>query len=438
MTSQDMPIQTLLQLGLALSIGLLVGVERHWRERDATPGTRTAGLRTFGLTGLLGGIAALVAQSPVFGGAVAGAIILATILGVYAAALIVFKLQEAVEDETNSVTTVVAAIVVFVLGAMAVLGDRTVTAAVGVAMTALLVSREMLHGLLRRLTWIELRSMIIILVMSFVVLPLVPRAPVGPFGGVDLAAVWTLAILMAAISYLGYIALKLLGPRKGLLLAGALGGLASSTAVTMSFARRASQKEAPPRALAAGALAASAVAILRIGGLALVLAPSLLRDLAPSLVTAAATFAIAALFNARVTAPGASFDPTNMQNPFELRVILRFSLLILVAAFLVKAGIALVGPRSMIPLSAIGGLVDADAVVLSVARLSSADISTKAMALAICAAIAGDIIAKTTYAVAFGRRSFGMAYGVTAIMAVAAGAASFWFVSGLDRLVFPD
>ena len=438
MNSQDMFTETLLKLGLALAIGLLVGVERHWRERDAEPGTRTAGLRTFGLTGLLGGIAALVAQSPVVGGAVAGAIILATILGVYAAALIVFKLQEAVEDEANSVTTVVAAIVVFVLGAMAVLGDRTVTAAVGVAMTALLASREMLHGLLRRLTWIELRSMIIILVMSFVVLPLVPRAPVGPFGGVDLAAVWTLAILMATISYVGYIALKLLGPQKGLLLAGALGGLASSTAVTMSFARRASQNEAPPKTLVAGALVASAVAILRIGGLALVLAPTLLRDLVPSLVAAAATFAIAALFNARMTAAAGLFDPKDVQNPFDLRVILRFTLLILVAAFLVKAGIALIGPRSMIPLSAIGGLVDADAVVLSVARLSSADISIKAMALAICAAIAGDITAKAAYAVAFGGRTFGMAFGLTSIMALAAGAAAFWFVAGLDRLVFPD
>ena len=113
MTAPDMLVQTLLQLGLALAIGLLVGVERHWRERDAAPGTRTAGLRTFGLTGLLGAIAALVAQSPALGGGVAGAIILGVTMGGYASALIVFKLQEAVEDETNSVTTVVAAMVVF-------------------------------------------------------------------------------------------------------------------------------------------------------------------------------------------------------------------------------------------------------------------------------------------------------------------------------------
>ena len=414
MTSQDVLIQTLLKLGLALAIGLLVGVERHWRERDAAPGTRTAGLRTFGLTGLLGGVSALVSQSPAFGGTVGGAIVMATALGAYAAAMIVFKFQESVEDETSSVTTVVAALLVFVLGAMAVLGDRTITAAAGVSMTALLVSREVLHGLLRRLTWIELRSMIIILVMSFVVLPVVPRTPAG------------------------YVALKLLGPRKGLLLAGALGGLASSTAVTLSFARRAAQNEAPPRALVAGALAASAVSVLRIGGLALFLAPSLLRNLAPSLMAAAAAFALSAALNARAMTAEPPFDAANVRNPFELRPVLRMTLLILIAAFLVKAGIALIGPRSMVPLSALGGLFDADAVVLSVARLSSPGISIKTMATAICAAIAADITVKAAYAAGIGGRSFGSIYGLTAIIAVSCGAAAFWLVSGLDLIVFPD
>jgi uncharacterized membrane protein (DUF4010 family) len=438
MTSHDLVIQTLLQLGLALAIGLLVGVERHWRERDAAPGTRTAGLRTFGLTGLLGGIAALIAQAPALGGGMAGALILGAMLAAYAAALIVFKLHEAVEDETNSVTTVVAAIAVFGLGVTAVLGDRTVTAATGVVLTALLASREVLHGLLKRLTWIELRSMIIILVMSFVVLPLVPRTPVGPFGGVDLAVVWMLAIMMAAISSIGYVALKVLGPQKGLLLAGALGGLASSTAVTLSFARRAKQKEASPQALAAGALAASAVAVLRIGGLALVLAPSLVHTLAPSLFVSAFVFMLSALVSARATGEDAPFDPATVQNPFELRVILRLTLLILGASFLVKAGIALVGPVSLVPLSALGGLVDADAVVLSVAGQTHLNISVPSMACAIFVAIVADISAKAAYAAALGGPSFATRFSVTAVIAASAGSAALWLAVGQDSFALLD
>jgi uncharacterized membrane protein (DUF4010 family) len=178
--------------------------------------------------------------------------------------------------------------------------------------------------------------------------------------------------------------------------------------------------------------------VLRIGGLALFLAPSLLRNLAPTLMAAAAAFALSAALNARAMTAEPPFDAANVRNPFELRPVLRMTLLILIAAFLVKAGIALIGPRSMVPLSALGGLFDADAVVLSVARLSSPGISIKTMATAICAAIAADITVKAAYAAGIGGRSFGSIYGLTAIIAVSCGAAAFWLVSGLDLIVFPD
>lgn len=437
-TDQSALIEALLRLGLALAIGLLVGVERHWRERDADPGTRTAGLRTFGLSGLLGGVSALAAQSPAFGGAVPGALVLAATLATYAAALIVFKLREAIEDETNSVTTVVAALLVFMLGGLAVVGDRTVAAATGVAMTALLASREVLHGMLRRLTWVELRSAIIILVMSFVVLPLVPRTPVGPFGGIDLAEVWTLAILMAAVSYIGYIATKLYGARRGLLLAGSLGGLASSTAVTLNFARRAAANEAPAHTLAAGAMAASAVAIGRIGALALALQPQLLRWLGPVMGAAALAFAVSALVQRRHAGSAADLQPAPVSNPFDLGTIMRFTLLLALAAMFVKWGVAWLGQASAVALAAVAGLADADAVVLSMAGLSGARLPMPTLALAVCAAVASDIVAKAFYALTVGGRRFGLAYGLTATVALCAGAAMFWVVSGLDRLVFPD
>ncbi len=188
----------------------------------------------------------LVAQAPPLAGGVSGALLIGMVYLGFAAALIIFKLNEAREDETTSVTTVVVALVVFILGVYAVMGDRTVAAAAAVMATALLASREFLHGALRQLSWPELRSALIILVMSFVILPLAPRTPVGPFGGIDLAQVWTLAIVMATISFGAYVAVKVLGPGKGLLLGGALGGLASSTAVTVASARRAASGEADP------------------------------------------------------------------------------------------------------------------------------------------------------------------------------------------------
>lgn len=423
MTLQDM----LLRLGLALAIGLLVGIERHWRERDAEPGSRTAGLRTFGLSGLLGGVAALSAQSPVVGGGLAGAVLLAGALIAFTTSMTVFKLREAWVEDTTSVTGVVAAILVFLLGVYAVLGERVVAAATGVTMTALLASREVLHGLMQRLSWAELRSAIIILVMSFVALPLMPRTPVGPFGGVDPAEVWTLAILMASISYAGYLAVKLMGPQRGLLLSGALGGLASSTAVTVMLARRAAADEAPPTALAAGALVASAVAVLRIGGLALALRPDLLASLGPVLGLMAAGFLAGATVCA-VRSPADSGDHQNLANPFDLWVIARFTILIALASFLVKAGLALVGEISVVPLAALGGLADADAVVLALARPSGTAASSEILTLAIFAAVSADIVAKSIYAIATGGRRFGLAYGSGAAGALAAGGAGLWLM----------
>jgi uncharacterized membrane protein (DUF4010 family) len=422
--------ETLLRLGLSLAIGLLVGVERHWREREAQPGSRTAGLRTFGLTGLLGGIAGLMALTSPFGGGLPGALLIGFIYLGLASALIIFKLREAIEDETTSVTTVVAALVVFALGAYATMGDRTVAAAAAVVTTALLASREVLHGALRRISWMELRSAVIILMMSFVVLPLVPRTPVGPFGGVDLAEVWTLAILMATISFGAYVAVKLVGPQRGLLLGGALGGLASSTAVTVSSARRAAALEADPRSLAAGAMAASATSILRIGTLAVLLRPDLIAVLGFPLAAAALCFGAFALATTRKAMPEKAIAG-GLANPFDLRVVLRLTVLIALASFLVQAGQAHLGSGGVVPLAALGGLADADAVVLSLSRIAGTGLSRDVAATAVLLAICADIAAKCAYARGLGGAVFGRAYAVAGLAAVGVGLLVFHALTGL-------
>ncbi|MFN8830567.1 MAG: MgtC/SapB family protein [Labrys sp. (in: a-proteobacteria)] len=422
MTPQD----ALFRLGLALAIGLLVGLERHWRERDAAPGQRTAGLRTYGLSGLLGGVAGLLATSFPPDAAIAGAVILCGCLAAYAAALIVFKRAEAEQDDTFSVTGVVAGLLVFALGATAVMGDPMVAAAAGVTATALLASREVLHGLLRRITWEELRSAIIILVMTFVALPLVPRVPIGPFGGIDVAEIWTLAIMMAVVAYVGYLAVRLFGMRRGLLLGGALGGLASSTAVTLTFARRSSTGEAPSGALAAGAACAGAVSVMRIGTLALVLSPTLLADLLPALIGAVAGWLAVALALSVRARPTGEPIKTPLSNPFDLPVILRFTLLIAIASFAVKAGVAMLGAESLVPLAAIAGLADADAVILSITRAPPSEVATRLVATAVAAAIAADITAKTLYAVVLGERRFKLLYVLAAATAVGTGAGAFF------------
>ena len=153
------------RLGLALAIGLLVGLERGWQERDAPDRSRTAGIRTYGISGLLGGVLALLAAST------GSQAILITGFVIFALVLALYKLREAVADEDYSVTAVVAGLGVFALGALAVVGDYRLAAGGGAALAAVLASREVLHGLLNRMTWEELRAALILAVMTAIVLP---------------------------------------------------------------------------------------------------------------------------------------------------------------------------------------------------------------------------------------------------------------------------
>lgn len=227
-----MPEHLILRLGLALVIGLLVGLERGWRERDEPEGSRTAGFRTYGLSGFLGGILAAVS------GALDGGVILAAGFLAFAGVFAWFQARELERDEEYSVTSVVAALGVFALGALAVAGDYRAAAAGGVALAGVLASREALHGLLRRISWVELRSTLLLAGMTAIGLSLLPNRTIDPWGGVNPWEIWFFTVLTAAISYAGYIAIRILGPGKGVLISGLAGAIVSSTAVTVAFARR--------------------------------------------------------------------------------------------------------------------------------------------------------------------------------------------------------
>ncbi|MDP3895475.1 MAG: MgtC/SapB family protein, partial [Mesorhizobium sp.] len=225
--------ELILRLGLALAIGLLVGLERGWRERSEPDGSRTAGIRTYGISGLLGGIFAALATA--YGAAY---VFLVGFLG-YAIVFAWFKSREAAHDENFSVTGVIAGLCVFALGGLAVAGDYRAAGAGGAAVAGLLASRELLHSLLQRLSWMELRSALVLAVMTAVVLPLLPNRTIDPWGGFNPWEIWFFTVLTAAISFVGYFAVRILGPTRGMLVSGLAGAVVSSTAVTVAFARTA-------------------------------------------------------------------------------------------------------------------------------------------------------------------------------------------------------
>ncbi|MCC7346805.1 MAG: MgtC/SapB family protein, partial [Variibacter sp.] len=274
-----------LRLGAALGIGLLVGLERGWSTRADQPGTRTAGVRTFALIGLLGGVIGAVARAlGEGGGGLAFGLAFLGFAGVFG----LFCREENRAEGGFSATTAVAGMATFTLAAYAVAGDTTLAVAGAVAMTMLLALREGLHAWISRITEQEMRSGLLLLAMTFIALPLLPDRTIGPFGGVNPREVWLIAIVLAAVSFFGYAVVRVVGETRGILLAAAAGGLVSSTAVMLNSARQAAAGEGMPRLLAGGAMLATAISLARAAAIVAVLNPAVFQVVWAPLAAAAA------------------------------------------------------------------------------------------------------------------------------------------------------
>ncbi|MGV6872850.1 MgtC/SapB family protein [Pseudochelatococcus sp. B33] len=426
----------LFQLGLALAIGLLVGTERHWRERDDAPGARTAGIRTFGITGLLGGLTGTIAETPGFSAAILIGAALVAFSGVFGA----FKWREAEAQHDFSVTTVVAGQATFLLGVLAALDHQAAAAGAAIALTALLASRESLHAFVQRLTWPELRSAIFLLAMAFIVLPLLPDRAMGPYDALNPSEIWIFAIALAGVSFVGYVAVKVFGSTRGPLIAGLAGGLVSSTAVALTSARDSLLPGANIRAIASGALAASAVSVARGAALVVIFAPAMLGRILPALAATGLVLTLAAVLCALTHAAPAgapadgelspAADAPQADNPFEIGSVLKLAAIIAFATVAARVASALFGDRGMILVSVIMGFVDIDSVILSITRLAqttqanaapAAGLSDGALELAILLAIAANIVGKAIYSVALGSRRFGLLITGVSALALAAG-----------------
>lgn len=413
--------ETMLKLGVALAIGLLVGVERGWRERDEPSGSRTAGLRTYGIFGLLGGVFAAVSL------ALGSSIVLGAAFLGFAALFGLFEYRESRHDKNFSVTGLMAGLGVFGLGALAVVGDYRVAAAGGTALAGILASREMLHSALRRLSWVELRSALVLAAMTVIVLPLLPDRTIDPWGGFNPREVWFFTVLIATISYLGYIAVRILGTTRGLIVSGLAGALVSSTAVTVALARMAKEAERPVPLAGAAALAAM-VSVLRVTVVVGLIGGPVLLQILPVTATAAAVLAlVGGLVLARAKSLPEGSDM--LRNPFELRALLAFAALFACVSMLNAALSARFGGSGLIVTSAASGLLDVDVAVLSALRLTGEDFAAPMVAGAVLMALVSNTVGRIFLSVLAGPVRFWAALAVISALAVAAGGAFFAVLS---------
>lgn len=389
------------RIGLAIAIGAAIGVERHWREREDEEGSRTAGIRTFMMIGMLGGMASLIDRLTTASNGLSG-MVLTGFFVTFMGSFTLFKLREAINEASFSVTSVIAAMLTFCLGALAVLGDKTLATAGGIALVSILVAREFLHQFLRKIQWSELRSATILLAMTFVVLPAIPTENFGPFGGISLSRTLVIVIVLAAISFCGYIAVRLFGSAIGEILAGAIGGLISSTATTVTNARLSKSTDIAV-SLASGTICAGAVSLLRTSILVAILAPSIVIPLVPALVSGAlAMLAYVALISTRNRE---EHRERPLKNPFELLEVIKMALLLVLISFFTRAASEIFGTRGLFVASALAGLADVDAATVSVTgMLSTIPNQTASWALGI--AVVCNIVAKAVFASVWGSTAF--------------------------------
>ncbi len=409
-----------LRLTVSLAIGLLVGMERGWKDRNRPDGSRTAGIRTYGISALTGGVFAALGQALDFPAMVAFGF-----LG-YAGIFGWFQMRESIQDKTYSVTGTVAGMCVFALGSLAVSGDYRIAGGGGVALASILASRELLHGLLKRLTWEELRSALILMVMTTIVLPLLPDKTIDPWHGFNPWEIWLFTVITATISYIGYIATRIAGPARGLLVSGLVGAVVSSTAVTVAFANIARTSK-DRLALAGAASGAAMVSILRVMSIVLILQPAVLKVIAGPALAAAAVFGI---YGYQLTShSGSNPEPAGIhKNPFRLLPLLAFAAGFGVMSIISAIVIPKFGASSVIVTSGLSGAFDVDVAVLSALRLTGVSLDITMVGKAVLAGLFANALGRLSLAIVAGPKAYWGHLIIATIAALAAGTAMYLLI----------
>jgi uncharacterized membrane protein (DUF4010 family) len=328
-----------------------------------------------------------------------------------------------------SVTSTVAGLLVFALGSYAVLGNQAAAAAAGVATVMILAARKTLHGFLKRLTWSELRSAIVLLAMTFLLLPILPDRTIDPWDAINPYALWLMIVLIAAISFLGYVAVRALGTSRGLLVSAATGALISSTTVTLNHSRLAAKGNLEHASLAVAICVAWIVSLARMSAIAITVNPMLLTPLAAPIMSAMVVLGLAGLLSYRRSATDHLPKTEALRHPLDVQFVLGFGAVLAAITVAMKALAGAFGSAGVLTLAGLSGFLDVDPITLSSARLAGTTLTLEAAAQAIMLAAAANMVTKMAVTLTVGGVKFGWKLALAGSLAIAAGVAALAFAS---------
>ena len=392
-------LEVALRLALAGLTGLAIGIERERSGHASGPGARFAGVRTFLLLGLIGGMAALLGAG---GWTVLGAVLLGGAALLPALAYAVAAYQTGDRDGT----TETAAVLVLATGALCGLGHGSVGSGVAAVAVLALAEKSRIQGFVARIGELELRAALRFAVLALVVLPLLPEGPFGPYGAIRPRELWTIVLVFSGLNFLGYLARRAVGPDRGYVITGLLGGLVSSTAVVLNFARASRSVPQHAPSLALGAIAACTVLIPRVFTVTLVLSPPVAEHLARYLVLPALVggdfvlFALSRRQPVPASPEGADRSPLRLMSAIQM--VLAFQLVLLALPAVERAW----GPAGILGSAAVIGLTDMDALTYSMSRIGATREAAGLAARAITVGMLSNTILKLTLALGLGSPGF--------------------------------
>jgi uncharacterized membrane protein (DUF4010 family) len=357
-------LDLVLRLAVALGLGIFIGLQR---ERTKKEERGIAGVRTFGLIALTGAVAGFLQIQLALPW-------LAVAVFLVVAALAVASYVVNAGDADTGATPEVSAILVFLIGILCAHEQLLLAAVLGVATTMVLALREWLHTLAKRIATEEVEATIKFAIIALVVLPLVPNENYGPepLDVINPYKIWLMVVLISGVDFASYVLIKIVGTEHGIGLTGVLGGLMSSTAITLGFAKQSKQQDALSPALALGILLAWTVMFVRIVVIASAIAwPVSQKLIVPILLpTVAALISVAFLWRRAKDAKSQEVDAP--RNPFDLWRAVKFGLIFGAVTFVAKAAQVKFGEGGLYVAGALAGTTDVDAITLSMAQMGGA------------------------------------------------------------------
>ncbi|EJT3520721.1 MgtC/SapB family protein [Vibrio parahaemolyticus] len=404
---------------IALLLGAIIGTQRGWVMRNSVEGSRVAGIRTFSLVGLLGGLVAILADlySPLLLGF---ALIALVIL-----ACIAFVMQQK-KSRDISITGVVSLLVTFVLGSLAVSGEAVLAASAAVITAVVLDNKRELHQALQKLQEYELDAALRLLIISIVLLPLLPNQSYGPWNALNPYEIWWMVVLIASISFVGYFAIKIGGAKRGILFTSIFAGLSSSTALTLQFSHLSREQANISPLLASGILLSCGTMFPRLLIILFVINPQLVSLLWPIVMAMMAALYLPAWWIWRRSEVEQIEQPNKQSNPLALQSALFFGMMLAVIMLLSHALAEWFGSAGVLILSALSGITDVDAISLALGRQSIQILSVTTAALGILIAASVNTIVKMSMVVAIGDKKLWLRVAPVMVGCVAVGAMMFF------------